>query len=84
MKITARIKGGIGNQLFCYAAARRLAIANQADLFLDCKNGFVRDFEYQQNYQLDHFNVTFSQASERNILGWLSGRWGFYLIRKIN
>ena len=84
MKITARIKGGIGNQLFCYAAARRLAIANQADLVLDYENGFLRDFEYQQKYQLDHFNIKVSKASGPNILGWPSGRWGFYLRRKIN
>ena len=34
-KVIARIFGGIGNQLFCYAAARRLALVNDAELVLD-------------------------------------------------
>jgi len=33
-RVITRIKGGIGNQLFCYAAARRLAVANDAELVI--------------------------------------------------
>jgi NAD+ synthase (glutamine-hydrolysing) len=31
LKLIVRIKGGLGNQLFSYAAARRLALVNQAE-----------------------------------------------------
>jgi hypothetical protein len=31
-KLIIRIKGGLGNQLFCYAAARRLALVNDAEI----------------------------------------------------
>lgn len=55
--IIPRIFGGLGNQLFIYAAARRLALVNNADLVLDDVSGFVRDHQYQRNYQLDHFNI---------------------------
>ena len=56
-KIISRIFGGIGNQLFCYATARRLSLVNGAELVIDNVSGFVRDFDYQRKYQLDHFNI---------------------------
>ena len=40
-----RLKGGLGNQLFCYAAARRLSIANNAELKADDISGFKRDYK---------------------------------------
>ena len=44
-KIIPRILGGLGNQLFCYAAARRLALVNNVELVLDDVSGFVRDHD---------------------------------------
>ena len=61
-KIISRIFGGLGNQLFCYAAARRLALANNVDLVLDDVSGFTYD-KYQQIYQLDHFNIPCQKAT---------------------
>jgi len=63
LKIIPRIFGGIGNQLFCYAAARRLANINNAELVIDCSSGFVRDYVYQRNYQLNHFNIKCREAT---------------------
>lgn len=62
-KIIPRIFGGIGNQLFCYAAARRLALVNNAEIVIDDVSGFVRDFEYRRHYQLDHFSIPCPKAS---------------------
>lgn len=62
-KVIVKMMGGLGNQLFCYAAARRLAWYNHAELVLDHVTGFVRDFQYQRSYQLDHFNIPCRQAS---------------------
>lgn len=66
-KIIPRILGGIGNQLFIYAAARRLALVNNAELILDDVSGFVRDFKYKRHYQLGHFNIScrIATAAER-------------------
>ena len=55
-KVIVRIKGGIGNQLFCYAMARRLSLVNNAELVLDDITGFKRD-TFQRAFMLDHFNV---------------------------
>lgn len=57
MSITIRIKGGIGNQLFMYAAARRLAFINNQELLIDNISGFVNDKKYNRKYQLDYFNI---------------------------
>lgn len=56
-KVFVRIKGGLGNQLFCYAAARRLALNNNAELVIDNITGFERDYEYKRKYMLGHFNI---------------------------
>ena len=62
-KIIPRIFGGLGNQLFCYAAARRMALVNNAELVIDDVSGFVRDDTYQRHYQLDHFNIPCRKAT---------------------
>ena len=62
-KLIPRIFGGLGNQLFCYAAARRLALANNAELLLDDVSGFAYDAVYQRHNQLDHFNIPCRKAT---------------------
>jgi hypothetical protein len=57
MKVIPRIRGGLGNQLFAYAAARRIALSNDAQLIIDHISGFQFDHVYQQQYQLSHFNI---------------------------
>jgi len=63
MKVIVRVKGGLGNQLFCYAAARRLAIANNAELVIDDFTGFVRDSKYRRSYALDRFHIPVRKAT---------------------
>ena len=67
-KVIPRIHGGIGNQLFSYAAARRLAIANDAELVIDARSGFVRDYDYRRSYQLDHFLIPCRKATPAELL----------------
>ncbi len=61
--MVACIKGGIGNQLFSYAAARSLALKNNADLVIDAENGFKNDHYYKRTYQLDNFLIACPKAS---------------------
>jgi hypothetical protein len=56
-KVIVRLKGGLGNQLFCYAAARRLSLVNDAELVLDTVSGFEYDHLYQRTYSLGGFNI---------------------------
>ena len=62
-KIIVRIKGGLGNQLFCYAAARRLALGNNAELVIDDVTGFARDREYRRQYALDSCHIPVRKAT---------------------
>ena len=63
MKVIVRIKGGLGNQLYCYAAAKRLAIKNNAELIIDDVSGFKRDYLYQRRYMLDRFKIPHRKAT---------------------
>jgi hypothetical protein len=68
MPVIVRLKGGIGNQLFIYAAARRLALANNHELLLDDVSGFVNDIKFKRRYQLDHFNILSRKANSNERL----------------
>ena len=61
--LVVRIQGGLGNQLFCYAAARRLAIVNQLELVIDDVTGFIRDKLYNRKFSLDNFNISSRKAT---------------------
>lgn len=62
LQVTVRIYGGLGNQLFMYAFARGLSIANGVDLLLDTASGFVRD-PFHRRCMLGHFHVAGGTAS---------------------
>ena len=66
-KVIVRILGGLGNQMFCYAAARRLAFANETELVLDTVSGFQSD-PYSRSYQLDAFDIAGREATARERL----------------
>lgn len=61
--IVARIFGGIGNQLFAYSAARRLALFNNVELVIDHISGFTHDIEYGRSYALEHFRIPCRKAT---------------------
>lgn len=96
-KVITRIKGGLGNQLFCYAAARRLALVNNVELVIDDVTGFVRDSLYCRQYRLDRFQIPVRKATSterlepferyrRGVQKWLSRREPFaerhYLVQE--
>lgn len=61
-QILVRIKGGLGNQLFCYAAARSFSLRNKAELVIDNVSGFARDSQYKRKYALDSFSIPCRKA----------------------
>jgi hypothetical protein len=82
-KLIVRLKGGLGNQLFCYAAARRLAWANDAELVLDAVTGFKYDYKYKRKYALDGFSVPVRLATNAERMEPL-GRFRRRIARAIN
>ena len=75
-QVIARIEGGLGNQLFQYAAARSLADRLGCDLALDLR-GLVENGD--RPFQLDVYRIRASVASSQQLQGlpdWRSSRWG--------
>lgn len=55
--LIVRLRGGLGNQLFQYAAGRSLAARSGVPLLLDTKRGFEAD-PYGRSYALDAFRLS--------------------------
>jgi hypothetical protein len=55
--IICRLSGGIGNQLFMYAACKSLAIRSDAELYIDSYSGFAGDASYKRVCVLSNFNI---------------------------
>lgn len=64
--IIVRLWGGLGNQMFQYAAGRNIALRNNTILKLDIEHGFINDF-YQRKYSLNHFNIQENVAQNYEI-----------------
>lgn len=80
--VIARLMGGLGNQLFCYAAARALAESWKAELFLDTKSGFQRD-KYQRKFALANLVSGLKEATNGKSYNHLLGRWRRGFDRKL-
>lgn len=91
-KIITCIRGGIGNQLFCYAAARRLALVNNAELVIDDVTSFIREYKYRRKYMLNKFHISARKAMlnermepfakyRRGLAKFVARRQPFYLRR---
>jgi hypothetical protein len=70
--IIARLSGGLGNQLFQYAAARRLALRHGVPLKLDL--GLYAP-GYSRSYRLFHLAVAAAPASPAEIRRLRGGDW---------
>lgn len=64
--VVARLKGGLGNQLFIYSTALAFATKQKLPLLIDSKSGFWRD-RYKRHFELDAFNL-----SEQHLPLWVS------------
>lgn len=61
-EVIVRLMGGLGNQLFEYAAARAVAHRNGLALKLDALSGFSRDHLYQRHLKIDRFRLAAGRA----------------------
>ena len=62
-KLICRIKGGLGNQMFMYAACKHLAKLNNAQLIIDNKTGYKYDTLYKRTYRLNAFDLNIRFAN---------------------
>ncbi len=80
--IVFRAQGGLGNQLFQYATARRLALKNQCPLVLD-HHWFdhTRPGETPRPLELTRYSLNMRLAKPLELLRWapIRSRWGRHL-----
>jgi hypothetical protein len=62
--IIVRLRGGLGNQLFQFAAAHSLAVSRSADLKLDLYTYTKHPF---RKFELRHFNISAPEASRDEV-----------------
>lgn len=75
-RLIVRLVGGLGNQMFGYAAALRLARVNGAELVIDAASGFANDITYRRSYALAPFALRARLATPAERLAPLSRlRW---------
>lgn len=77
--IMVRVNGGLGNQMFQYAAARRLALAHGVELRLDTT---PLERSSDRVYQLDVFNIAATVASPAEVAERLDARGLFRRLRR--
>lgn len=66
MSITTHISGGLGNQLFQYAAGRALSLRRDVDLYLDISSFTVSG--NLRSYMLNHYLIKASNLKKKNWL----------------
>lgn len=69
--IILKLKGGLGNQLFQYAAARHLSLVKNIPLKLDCWTAYKAD-PFHRVYELSNFNIVENIISEKEITNLLA------------
>ena len=70
-KLVVQLKGGLGNQMFQYAAARSISLQNNLELVIDDWSGFYRDFQYKRKFELNAFPIKGSIANFFEIIPFL-------------
>lgn len=81
--VIALIKGGLGNQMFCYAAGRAVALRLGRELLLDIRTGFQRD-GYGRSYRLDRFPITAGEGTAAQCLGGDTRSWTHKFARTVS
>ena len=62
-RVILESKGGLGNQMFQYAAAKSMAIDLGADLVIDDTLGFILDRQYKRKFELDKLSIDYEPSN---------------------
>jgi hypothetical protein len=83
-KVILEVKGGLGNQMFQYAAARSLALELGADLLIERKLGFLLDWQYRRTFELNKLPTMFSESTFSDSYPFYFDRLLSFAARRIN
>lgn len=81
--VISRLIGGLGNQMFQYAAGRSLAVANNCELKLDVSG--YKNYTLHNGYELDLFNIQAGLAMDNEISSLVNvqSRWSRFISKKL-
>ena len=80
--IATKIREGLGNQMFIYAAARAMALRNDVPLVLDTHSCFEQGNPYGRKYGLHCFNIKY-QSDRFRTLDYMCGNKVYGLSRRL-
>ena len=83
-KIIVHLMGGLGNQMFQYAAARSIAYKNNIPLFLDTHTGFFRDKIFKRRYELHKLPINAQTVKSKYSLPYLEMTFRKKILRDEN
>jgi len=81
-KVIVRLFGGLGNQMFIYAAGKSLALRNDSEFIIDYTTGFKGDI-YKRHFELDNFNITAKFTSKVQCFDYKGGSYIRHVSNKI-
>lgn len=82
--IIARVEGGIGNQMFIYAAARALALRTGTELKLDIWNAYGPGNYFGNRFQLSEYAIAAAVAEKAEVAPYMRDSRSFYWRRKLD
>ena len=73
--LTLLLKGGLGNQMFQYAAARSISQKYNCNLYIDTKTGFNFDYKFNRKLEINQLNTIYKESSSfKKIPLWFFGK----------
>ena len=72
--IIVKLKGGLGNQMFQYAFARKISLMKNIPVKFDI-SFFKNDVVYNHHYELNHFNIIENIASIKEVDQFIYGKF---------
>lgn len=81
--IATTIRGGLGNQMFIYAATRAMALRNGTDMTFNLHYGFDMDYQFHRKLELSNLNVEWGKANNLATFDYNQARTFRFLSRKL-
>lgn len=81
--LIGKMFGGLGNQMFIWAALRALSLRNKQNLYLDTYSGFTYDKKFHRIFALDAFNLKYNLAPRLYSWNFPGGRLSWKISMKL-
>lgn len=81
--IATTLRGGLGNQMFIYAATRAMALRNGTDMTFNLHYGFDVDYQFRRKLELSNLNVDWGKVNNMATFDYKQARVVRFLSRKL-